>query len=101
MSTFNKQELMHIANLSALKLEEHEVDLFVQQIQKILSAMDQLQSVTVARQAEHVRNVNIFRDDVAIKSDAKAVLAQAPQVDDVFFAVPKILDEKKSEGVAS
>jgi aspartyl-tRNA(Asn)/glutamyl-tRNA(Gln) amidotransferase subunit C len=98
MPTFTRQELIHIANLSALKLEEHEIDLFTQQIQKILSYVDQLQRVTIAQQAESIRNVNIFREDVVVKSDAKAVLAQAPQVDDVFFAVPKILDEKKSEG---
>jgi aspartyl-tRNA(Asn)/glutamyl-tRNA(Gln) amidotransferase subunit C len=101
MSTFNKQELMHIAHLSALTLEEREVDLFIQQIQQILLYMDQLQHVSIGHQVEHVRNSNIFREDVTMKSDAKAVLAQAPQVDDVFFAVPKILDEKKSEGRAS
>ncbi len=89
---------MHIANLSALKLEDHEIDLFTQQIQTILAYIDQLQSVAVTTQAASVRNINILRDDVAVKGDAKSVLAQAPQVDDVFFAVPKILDEKKSEG---
>lgn len=98
MPTITRQELMHIANLSALKLEDHEIDLFTQQIQTILAYIDQLQSVTVTTQAASVRNINILRDDVAIKGDAKVVLAQAPQVDDVFFAVPKILDEKKSEG---
>ena len=101
MSTFNKQELMHIAHLSALKLEEQEVDLFVQQIQQILSYMNQLQQVNIVQQTGHVRNINIFRDDVVVTSDAHAVLAQAPQVDDAFIAVPKILDEKKSEGAAS
>ncbi len=98
MPTITRQELMHIANLSALKLEDHEIDLFTQQIQKILAYVDQLQAVTVTTQAANVRNINIFRDDIAQRGDAKAVLAQAPQVDDVFFAVPKILDEKKTEG---
>ena len=98
MPTITRQELMHIANLSALKLEDHEIDLFTQQIQTILAYIDQLQSVAVTTQAASVRNINILRDDVAVKGDAKSVLAQAPQVDDVFFAVPKILDEKKSEG---
>jgi aspartyl-tRNA(Asn)/glutamyl-tRNA(Gln) amidotransferase subunit C len=99
MPTITRQELMHIANLSALKLEDHEIDLFTQQIQTILAYIDQLQSVAVTSQAPSIRNINILRDDVAVKGDAKAVLAQAPQVDDVFFAVPKILDEKKSEGM--
>ncbi|MFA5306797.1 MAG: Asp-tRNA(Asn)/Glu-tRNA(Gln) amidotransferase subunit GatC [Candidatus Babeliales bacterium] len=98
MPTITRQELMHIAHLSALKLEDHEIDLFTQQIQTILAYIDQLQSVTITTHAQSIRNVNILRNDVAIKGNAKAVLAQAPQVDDVFFAVPKILDEKKSEG---
>jgi aspartyl-tRNA(Asn)/glutamyl-tRNA(Gln) amidotransferase subunit C len=94
MADFNKQELLHIANLSALKLEDHEIDAFVGQINTILTYVDQLKQVQVADQVSQVRNINIFREDEPIKGDAKDVLAQAPQVDDNYFAVPKILDEK-------
>lgn len=94
MKSLNKQELLHIANLSALKLEDKEIEFFSQQIQQILSYIDQLQTVAITAQPEQIKNINIFREDKALQGDAHAVLAQAPQVDDGFFAVPKILDEK-------
>ncbi len=94
MATINKQELIHIANLSALKLEDKEIDFFVQQIQTILTYVDQLQKIKVSDIPTHVGNVNLLRDDIVHKADAAAVLAQAPQRDGQYFAVPKILDEK-------
>jgi len=94
MSAFNKQELLNIANLSALKLEDSEMIQFEQQIKAILAYVDQLQTVPLSDNISRVRNVNIFRDDVAVKIDTTAILAQAPEVDENYFTVPKILDEK-------
>ncbi len=94
MSQFTKDELLKIAHLSALKLEDNELELFTEQIKAILAYVDQLQQVQLTPQAAHVRNINIFRDDVVQKSDAEVMLAQAPELDEHYFAVPKILDEK-------
>ena len=94
MATFNNEELTYLAHLSALKLEENEMAPLVEQINSILSYVDQLQNVPLTQKAEPVRNVNIFRDDVAIPTDPAAVLAQAPVLDETYFVVPKILDEK-------
>lgn len=94
MASFNKEELLHIAHLSALKLDDKEIDLFVDQIKTILGFVDQLKEVKISTQAESVHNVNIFREDTAIKTDASAIMEQAPVVDGPYFAVPKILDEK-------
>jgi aspartyl-tRNA(Asn)/glutamyl-tRNA(Gln) amidotransferase subunit C len=94
MTTFNKQELLHIAKLSALKLEEHEIEVFTEQIKTILSYVDQLKSVDAIAQTQEIRNINIFRQDEPIKTDSAPILAQAPAVDEKYFSVPKILDEK-------
>jgi aspartyl-tRNA(Asn)/glutamyl-tRNA(Gln) amidotransferase subunit C len=94
MATFNKQDLLHIAHLSALTLEESEIDVFTNQIKTILTYVDELQQVTLSHQAESVSNVNVFREDIAVKADSASVLAQAPLKDDNYFTVPKILDEK-------
>ena len=92
MADFNKEELLKIAQLSALKLEENEVKLFSNQIASILSYVDQLQEVTITTDVQPIRNTNIFRDDVAQKGNADAVLAQAPQTEERYFIVPKILE---------
>lgn len=94
MTTFNKQELLNIAKLSALKLNEQEIDLYMGQIQSILSYVDQLQAVPITSDQTNVRNSNIFREDIAIQKDNTLVLQQAPEVDEGYFTVPKILDEK-------
>lgn len=95
MATFNKQDLAKIAQLSALKLEDREVDLFTQQISAILSYVDDLKQLQIPTQTGlQIGNINIFRQDVAEKKDPSALLDLAPVADEHYFAVPKILDEK-------
>ena len=67
---------------------------FAGQIQTLVTYVDQLQKINVSQVPAQTGNVNILRDDIAVKADAPAVLAQAPQRDGQYFAVPKILDEK-------
>ncbi|NDD54718.1 Asp-tRNA(Asn)/Glu-tRNA(Gln) amidotransferase GatCAB subunit C, partial [bacterium] len=50
MTTFTKEELLHIANLSGLPLAEHELDQFRQQINAILTYVDQLQTVKLGQE---------------------------------------------------
>ena len=94
MTTFNKQELQAIAHLSALTLNENETELFAQQIQSILQYIDQLKAVPLTSAAQPVRNINVMREDEIIKTDPAPIMAQAPAIDEHFFVVPKILDEK-------
>lgn len=94
MINFDKQELLNIAHLSALKLEEHEIEAFTEQITAILAYVEQLNKVAIVTQPQRAGNVNIFRQDLAIPTDYSAILAQAPETDENYFVVPKILDEK-------
>ncbi len=94
MITFTKEELLKIAQLSGLKLETNEVDSYTQQIGSILEYVEQLKEVTITTEAQSLRSVNVMREDVSIRSDSAAIRSQAPEVDETFFAVPKILDEK-------
>ena len=94
MASFSKQELLHIANLSALKLEESEVAVFTEQINTILTYVDQLAPVVIKTVDTNIRNVNIFREDIAVKKDRETVQAVAPEVDEGYFVVPTILEEK-------
>ena len=94
MTTFNKEELYKIAHLSALKIEESEVDAFVGQMRTILDYVDQLKEVSITTQVERVRNINVLRDDKAIQRPSGDLLAMAPERDGQFFIVPNILEEK-------
>ncbi len=94
MTTFNKDELLHLADLAGLPLEEHEIALFSEQIKAILAYVDQLQSATLSAEIAPLRTDNVLREDVAVRKPNTAMLAQAPETDDGYFVVPKILDEK-------
>lgn len=94
MVKFDKEELLKIAELSALKLYENETDELVDQIKKLLDFTQELEKVELSTESSPVKNVNIFREDVVKKFDSSILLKQAPKVKDNFFVVPKIL--KKS-----
>ena len=96
MAEFNKEELLKIANLSAIKLSDDELAAFAGQIQSILEYVDQLKEVlTTGEQAgQYVGNTNILRDDEAIQSSPEPILECAPQRDGNYFVVPKIFEEK-------
>ncbi len=93
MTTFTKEELLHIATLSGLKLDDQEIPVFTEQIKAILGYVDQLHNVPGVQVAVQ-QQPNVLRDDVSRPTDATAILATAPETDDGFFVVPKILDEK-------
>ncbi|MBS1987640.1 Asp-tRNA(Asn)/Glu-tRNA(Gln) amidotransferase subunit GatC [Candidatus Dependentiae bacterium] len=94
MATFTKEELLKIAHLSSLKLDEQEIPVFVDQITAILQYVEQLATAQVCAQTEPIRNVNVLRDDIARSTDPEPLLARAPQRIENYFGVPQILEEK-------
>lgn len=94
MATINRDELLKIAKLSGIHMSDADADLFTGQVQKVLGFIDQLQAVNITQTSASVRNVNLMRDDVAIPTTATSPLDIAPQRQDRYFVVPKILDEK-------
>ena len=92
MSTFTKEELLRVAELSALKLEEKEIEAFVVQLKTVLDYTAELSACSITQEQECVRNINVFRDDKVVVKDPSAILAIAPQVEDSYFVVPAILE---------
>lgn len=92
MVDFDKDMLIKIAKYSGLELDESEIEAFSLQLKKILEYSEQLSEV-----AEHAtlepatQNMNVFRDDKQVSCDAAPLLAQAPETEDTYFVVPKIL----------
>jgi len=86
----------HIAHLSRLKPSDDEVRLFSEQLSRIVEYVEKLneldtEGVEPTAHALPIRNV--FRDDVPTKPFTPGqALANAPQRDGNFFAVPKVLD---------
>ncbi len=94
MALLSKEELLNIAHLSSLKLDEAEVDTLINEISTILSYVEQIQSADILRESAQSRPVNVMREDVAVKKESSVLLDLAPVRDGNYFVVPSILDEK-------
>ena len=86
-----------VARLSRLELTEAEVEEFTGQLSAILDyveKMNELDTDNVEPLAHCLPVSNVFRADSVKESlGAEKTLANAPQRDDGFFKVPKILDD--------
>lgn len=91
----SKEELLHVAHLARLDLDEKAIETFADQIGTILAYVDQLKSVDTQgiRPTSHaIALTNAFRDD-GLKNhlDTKTALANAPEKDEGSFIVPKVV----------
>lgn len=91
----SKQDVEHVALLGRLELTEEEKELYTQQLNKILDAAKALQELdteNVPPTAHVLPLQNVFREDrVGEHTDPEKVLSNAPDRDENFFKVPKIV----------
>jgi len=91
-----KDEVKHIAMLSRLELDEKEIELYQDQLSRILEYVEKLNEIdtTSIEPTSHVIELsNVFREDVVKESLAREeALRNAPQATDKFFKVPKIIE---------
>jgi aspartyl-tRNA(Asn)/glutamyl-tRNA(Gln) amidotransferase subunit C len=91
----SKQEVEHIALLARLKLTEEETDLYTEQLNSILgyaAMLEQLDTENVKPTAHAVELFNVLRDDEVKPSLAQEkALKNAPEAEDGFFRVPRIV----------
>lgn len=95
--TLTEEQVRHVAKLARLKLSDAEITMFSGQISSILDYVAQLQEVNTdqVEPLAHCLPVhNVFREDVVRASlSNEEALANAPQRDGEFFAVPKVLGD--------
>lgn len=97
MGSLSRDEVAKVAHLARLALTEAELDLYTEQLSKVLGHaedMGQLDLSDVAPTAHPFGLLNVLRDDVVTPSlDRDDVLAMAPDAEDGRFAVPRIVGE--------
>lgn len=91
----SREEVIKIANISKIALKESEIEPLVKQLEDVLSYAQCVKKVAdeLVDQPSN-KNVNFLREDVIVRTNAQAVLGQAPEREGDFFVVPKILDNK-------
>jgi aspartyl-tRNA(Asn)/glutamyl-tRNA(Gln) amidotransferase subunit C len=90
-----KEEVLHVAELARLDLDEASIDRFAGQIANILEYVAQLNEVdtTGVKATSHaIALTNAFREDQEKEHlDRETALANAPEKEDGNFIVPKVI----------
>ncbi len=91
----SKEQVEHVAMLARLELTEAEKETYTEQLNSILeyaAVLDKLDTKDVPPTAHPLPLHNVFRDDVVKPSiSQEEALANAPDQEDGFFKVPKIV----------
>jgi len=91
-----KMDIEKVARLARLELSEDEKETFENQMEQILTYMEQLNRIdtTGVEPTSHAIPVdNVFRDDEVKPSfPREEVLAIAPEEEDGHFKVPRIIE---------
>ena len=92
----SKEEILHIANLANLNLEENEIDKYLENLDEILNfaeivnnaPVDDLDITIGANETK-----NVFRkDEVKIFKDNESLLQNAPEQEQHMFKIPKVIN---------
>ena len=93
----DREQVRHVAHLARLKLTDNQVDRFRDDLSAVLDYVNLLSRVDtqgVEPTAHPLPLRNVFRDDRPGASlTPEAALANAPQREQTFFRVPKVLDQ--------
>ncbi len=96
MAKITTKDVEYVAGLAQLNLDDAAKERLVREMGDILSYMDKLSELDTddVEPMMHVLNMtNVYREDVVGESlDRVQALANAPEHDDGFFLVPRILN---------
>ena len=91
----SKEELLHIAKLASLKLEENEVDKYLENLQEILNFADVVNNAPVDGLNQSIGandNYNVFRkDEIKNFENRELLLQNAPEQERGMFKIPKVM----------
>lgn len=80
--------------MSQMRLDDQEIEFLTQQIAQILNYAARVQEAIGTTTSEDAHNINVFRSDEIIPTPTQPILAQAPEREEDYFVVPRILEHK-------
>lgn len=95
MTKITREEALRIADLAHLTLKEHEIAPLIKQLEDVLTYAQRVNEVVTDAQEPSTKRVNVFREDVVIKTDPEPILAQMPVREGNYFVLPMILQTTK------
>ena len=93
--TVSKEEILHIANLAQLTLEENEIEQYQNNLQDILNFIDVVNNVPVENLQITIganESKNVFRkDEVKVFEENELLLKNSKDTQLNMFKIPKVL----------
>lgn len=90
------EEVLHIAKLARLSLQENEIQDYKKNLEEILEFADTINKIDTDNIDETIginENHNVFRkDEIISESDKDELLANAPSQDEGMFRIPKVIN---------
>lgn len=92
----SREELLKLAALARLRLDESEISQFQKDIAEMLEyvkTLDQVDTSRIQPQSQETNTGNVLREDAVTQSlSADEALKNAPERIDNYFKVPKVVD---------
>lgn len=102
--SLTRENVEHVASLARLGLSDNELDTLQDQLSSILGhieVLNQLDTEAIPPTAQVIQLENVLRaDEVRPSLPQETVIAMAPEIRDGFIAVPAVMGDSDSEGVA-
>ena len=91
----SKEEILHIANLARLTLEEDEIDSYILHLQDILNFANivnnaPIENLDITVGANEAKNV-FRKDEIKVFEDNESLLQNAVDKEQNMFKIPKVL----------
>ena len=94
MIKISREEIIRIAQISRLKIYEHEINDLIEQVEHVVSYAQRV-TQSIYQDYLSTRQMNVFRDDIVKATDPVTIVAQAPEKEGGFFVVPRILESNE------
>ncbi|MFC1841984.1 Asp-tRNA(Asn)/Glu-tRNA(Gln) amidotransferase subunit GatC [Candidatus Dependentiae bacterium] len=92
MIKISKQEMLKIAEMTRVSLHANEMQPMIKHLEGVLSYAERVKEVAADIEEPSNKNVNVFREDVVVKTDPEEILSQAVDREENFFVVPVIIE---------
>lgn len=92
MTKVSKEEIKKLAAMTKLYIAEDELEAMQQRLESMLDYAQRVQLIAKDIEIPSEKNINHDRKDVMIQGSVEDILAQAPQQEDNYFVVPKIIE---------
>ena len=91
----SREEILHIANLARLNLEENEIDKYLENLDDILNFAEivnnaPVEGLDITIGANEAKNV-FRKDEVKVFGDTKSLLQNAESTEQGMFKIPKVI----------